>query len=164
MVGVIVTVLVMAAPVAFVAVNAGIFPEPLAAKPTAVLLFVHAKVAPTGTLANVVRGTDAPAQTLTLAGAVMVGTALTVTVVDEVQVIVPEVAVTVYVYVPAAAGAVNAGGFLTAEVYPEGPVHAYEYPAPAFVADKVKEPPAQTGPLLLAVTTQVPQGFGAVKV
>ena len=45
-VGVIVIVDVIGAVVAFVTVNEGIFPEPLAARPIAVLLFVHVNVVP----------------------------------------------------------------------------------------------------------------------
>jgi hypothetical protein len=49
-VGVTVIVDVMAAVVAFVAVNAGVFPLPLAAKPMAVLELVQVYVAPAGVL------------------------------------------------------------------------------------------------------------------
>ena len=53
-VGVIVIVAVIGADVVLVAVNAVTFPVPLAASPMAVLLFVHAKVAPDTVLATVV--------------------------------------------------------------------------------------------------------------
>jgi hypothetical protein len=44
--GVMVIVAVIGADVAFVAVNVGMFPDPLAASPIAVLLFVQVKVVP----------------------------------------------------------------------------------------------------------------------
>ncbi len=61
-VGVTEIVLVMAELVAFVAVNAGKFPVPLAPNPIAVLLFVQANVAPAGVLLNAVDGTATPGQ------------------------------------------------------------------------------------------------------
>jgi hypothetical protein len=53
---------VMAAPVALVAVNAGVFPDPLAASPIAVLEFVQEKVAPAGVLLNADAATVVPLQ------------------------------------------------------------------------------------------------------
>jgi hypothetical protein len=56
--GVMVIVAVTGAEVAFVAVKAGIFPDPLAERPMVELLFVQVKVVP-GTLPEiVVTGTD----------------------------------------------------------------------------------------------------------
>ena len=46
--------------VVLVAVKAGVFPEPLVAKPMAVLLFVQLNVAPAGVLAKLLAGTEAP--------------------------------------------------------------------------------------------------------
>ena len=65
-------------PVALVLVNEGTLPAPLAAKPMAVLLLVHAKVEPVGELAKVVNGTTAPAQIVSFGIAVTVGNGLTV--------------------------------------------------------------------------------------
>ena len=61
-VGVTVIVPLIAAPVALVALKAGTFPVPEPPKPIAVLLFVHAKVAPTGVLVNAPTGTASPGQ------------------------------------------------------------------------------------------------------
>jgi len=55
-VGVIVMVAVMGAVVVLVAVNEGTLPEPLAARPMAVLLFVQVKVVPLTGPDNVVAG------------------------------------------------------------------------------------------------------------
>ena len=71
-------VAVIGAVVAFAAVKAGGLPEPLAAKPTAILLFVQVKVVPATGPAKVVRGADAPLQKVWLATAVTVGVGLTV--------------------------------------------------------------------------------------
>ena len=46
--------------VVVVAVKAGVFPEPLAANPMAVLLFVQLNVAPAGVLVKLLAGTVAP--------------------------------------------------------------------------------------------------------
>ena len=46
--------------VVLVAVNADVFPEPLAANPIAVLLFVQLNVAPAGVLVKLLAGTEAP--------------------------------------------------------------------------------------------------------
>jgi hypothetical protein len=54
------------APVALAEVKAGTFPLPLAARPIAVLLFTHVKVAPVGTLAKLVAATIIPGQTVSL--------------------------------------------------------------------------------------------------
>ena len=48
----------------FAAVSAEIFPIPEAAKPVAVLLFVHEKVAPVGVLVKVVAAMLEPPQTV----------------------------------------------------------------------------------------------------
>jgi hypothetical protein len=61
-----------------VAVKEGIFPEPLAPRPTAVLLFVQVKVEPAGVLDNVTPATDALAQTVTFDIAFTVGLGFTV--------------------------------------------------------------------------------------
>ena len=61
-----------------VAVNAGVFPVPLAAKPMVVLEFVHAKVAPAGVEAKAEAATAPPLQTVMFAGAVMDGFGFTV--------------------------------------------------------------------------------------
>jgi hypothetical protein len=60
-VGVIVIVPVIGAVVAFVAVNDGIVPVPLAARPIAVLEFVQANVAPVGVLTGVTAATEVAA-------------------------------------------------------------------------------------------------------
>jgi hypothetical protein len=77
-VGVTVIVAVIAVVPAFVAVNAGVFPDPDAAKPIAVFEFVHAKVPPPGVLVNADAGTAPPLQTVMFAGTVTVGVGLTV--------------------------------------------------------------------------------------
>jgi hypothetical protein len=59
---VIVIVAVIGDVVAFVAVNEGILPEPFAARPIAVLLFVHVNVVPLTGPDKIVTGADAPAQ------------------------------------------------------------------------------------------------------
>jgi hypothetical protein len=48
--------------VALAAVNVGMLPEPLAASPIAVLLFVHVNVVPLTGPDKVVTGADAPTQ------------------------------------------------------------------------------------------------------
>ena len=63
-VGVMVIVALIEDDVALVAVNDGIFPDPLAASPIAVLLFVHVNVVPETAPDRVVAGTVAPAQKL----------------------------------------------------------------------------------------------------
>lgn len=77
-VGVAVMVLVIGPAVAFVAVNAGMFPLPFAASPIPVLELVHVKVAPAGVLANVLIGTASPAQNVKLGSGVAVGKGFTV--------------------------------------------------------------------------------------
>jgi hypothetical protein len=57
-----------------VAVNEGISPEPLAAKPIDVLEFVQVKVAPVGVLAKFVAATEIPLTTEIFVGTVTVGT------------------------------------------------------------------------------------------
>jgi hypothetical protein len=59
---VIVIVAVIGAVPVFVAVKEGISPEPLAARPIAVLLFVQVKVVPATGPASVFAGTVAPLQ------------------------------------------------------------------------------------------------------
>jgi hypothetical protein len=59
---VIVIVAVIGDVVAFVAVNEGILPEPFAARPIAVLLFVHVNVVPLTGPDKVDIGADAPTQ------------------------------------------------------------------------------------------------------
>jgi hypothetical protein len=71
-------VAVIGAVVALVAVNEGVFPVPLAAKPMAVLEFVHAKVAPAGVLEYEEAATVPPLQTVIFAGTVTVGLGFTV--------------------------------------------------------------------------------------
>ena len=61
-VGVTVIVAVIGAVVAFVAVNEGTLPEPLAARPIAVLLFVQVNVVPLIGPDKVVAGANTPAQ------------------------------------------------------------------------------------------------------
>jgi len=61
-VGVTVIVAVVGEVVALVAVNAGIFPEPLAASPILVLLLVHVNVVPVTVPDTFVIGAIAPAQ------------------------------------------------------------------------------------------------------
>jgi hypothetical protein len=66
-------VAIIAAVPAFVAVKDGIFAEPLAAKPIAVLEFVQLKVPPAGVLAKLVAVTVALLITVMFAGTVTVG-------------------------------------------------------------------------------------------
>jgi hypothetical protein len=61
-VGVIVIVVVIGDVVALVAVNDGRLPEPFAARPIAVLLFVHVNVVPLTGPDKAVAGADVPAQ------------------------------------------------------------------------------------------------------
>ena len=89
------TVAVIAADVVFVAVNTGVFPVPLAAKPIAVFEFVHANIAPAGVLASADAATDAPLHTVMFVGGVTDGKGFTVTVDTAVPVQLPVVAVTV---------------------------------------------------------------------
>jgi hypothetical protein len=79
-VGVIVIVALMDDVVALVAVNDGMSPDPLAARPMAALLFVHVNVVPETGPTKVVTGTVAPLQKLWLLTAVTVGVGLIVTV------------------------------------------------------------------------------------
>jgi len=62
----------------FVAVNEGTFPDPLAARPMAVLEFVHVQVPPAGILAKLVAETVPLLQTVILAGTITVGVGSTV--------------------------------------------------------------------------------------
>ncbi len=64
----------MAVVPAFVAVNAGTFPDPLAAKPMAVLEFVQVKAAPVGVLVKFVAVTEIPLTTSKFAGTATVDT------------------------------------------------------------------------------------------
>ena len=59
-VGVTFIVAVIGFDVVFIAVKTGVFPEPLAAKPIAVLLFVQINVPPAGVLVKLLVGTVAP--------------------------------------------------------------------------------------------------------
>lgn len=77
-VGVTVIVAVMGEPVEFVAVNVGIFPVPLAARPIAVLEFVHEYVVPATLLVNEPTERDVFAQTSLLVGTTTFGVGLTV--------------------------------------------------------------------------------------
>ena len=61
-VGVTVTVAVIGEVVAFVAVNEGTLPDPLAARPIAVLLFVHVKAVPPTGPDRLVPSATTPAQ------------------------------------------------------------------------------------------------------
>ena len=79
MVGVTVIVADMGLPVALVVVKEGTFPFPLAPRPMAVLLLVHAKVAPFGVLVNAVVAIVVPAHWLMSAGTVTVGPVFTTT-------------------------------------------------------------------------------------
>ena len=65
-------------PVAFVVVNEGVFPVPLAARPISVFEFVHAKVAPATGELNAEAATVLPAQAVTFVIAFTVGVGLTV--------------------------------------------------------------------------------------
>ncbi len=60
------------------AVNAGIFPDPLEAIPIVALELVQVKVPPVGVLVKLVAATTPVLQTVTLAGTVAVGIGLTV--------------------------------------------------------------------------------------
>jgi len=64
---------------AFVAVNEGIFPLPLAPNPIAVLEFVHVNVAPVGVLVNAEAETVAPLHTVILVIGSTVGIGLITT-------------------------------------------------------------------------------------
>lgn len=64
----------MAVVPAFVAVKAGTFPEPLAAKPMAGLEFVQLNVAPVGVLTKFVAATKIPLTTSKFAGTETIGT------------------------------------------------------------------------------------------
>jgi len=75
--GVTVIVDVIGVPPAFVAVNEGNPPVPLAAKPIPVFELVHVNVAPAGVLANVFAGTTAPAQYVRLDSGTTVGLGVT---------------------------------------------------------------------------------------
>ena len=77
-VGVTEMVAVMAAPVKFVAINAGVFPAPDAASPIAGLELVHVNVPPAGVLVNTDAGMLPPLQIVMFAGTVTVGVGLTV--------------------------------------------------------------------------------------
>lgn len=88
-------VLVMAAEVLLVAVNAGRLVVPEAPNPIPGLLFVQLKLAPAGVLAKVFAGTLTPLQTVMLDSGVTVGTPPTVTVTFAVLLQVPVDPVTV---------------------------------------------------------------------
>jgi hypothetical protein len=94
-VGVTVIVEVIGDAVALVAVNPGVPPVPLAARPIAVLEFVQLKVAPAGVLTNVLAAMAVPAHTAIFGSGVAVGFGFTVKVVTDEQVVAPTVAVTV---------------------------------------------------------------------
>jgi hypothetical protein len=85
----------IAAAVALVEVKDGTFPEPLAAKPIAVLLFVQVKVDPPILLVNEVLAMVAPGHTIILVGTVTFGNGLTVIVPITVVPTQPPVVVTV---------------------------------------------------------------------
>ena len=72
-VGVTVMVAIIAEDPLFVAVNEGIFPEPLAAKPIAALEFVQVKVPPAGVLTKFVAVTATLLSTIMFDGTVTVG-------------------------------------------------------------------------------------------
>jgi hypothetical protein len=74
-VGITIMVAIIAVVPVFTAVNCGTFPEPLEAKPIAVLEFVQAKVPPTGELTKLVAATIAWFATVLFAGTVTVGIA-----------------------------------------------------------------------------------------
>lgn len=65
--------------VGLVAVKAGMFPEPLAAKPIAVLEFVHVNVAPVGELVKTADGIKDPGQATILEGTIATGVGFTTT-------------------------------------------------------------------------------------
>jgi hypothetical protein len=71
--GVMVMVAVIGPDVAFVAVNVGMFPDPLAARPMAVLLFVQVNVVPLTGPDREVAVTLAPLQCVWFGTAVTVG-------------------------------------------------------------------------------------------
>lgn len=77
-VGVTVMVDVIGDAVALAAVNEAMLPVPLAASPMAVLELVHAKVVPVTALVKVAADTEAPAQSVELAGTVTAGVGFTV--------------------------------------------------------------------------------------
>jgi len=77
-VGVTVIVAVMGVVPGLVAVNEGTFPFPLAPRPMAVLLLVHANVAPGVVLVKFDAGTVAPLQTAILAGTLTIAMGFTV--------------------------------------------------------------------------------------
>lgn len=96
-------VLVIGALVALADVNAGKLPVPLAPNPIAVLLFVHAKVAPAGVLVKPVLGTATPGQCIWFAIGLTTGAeTVTADVAERTQLAVPKevVAVSVNVVVP----------------------------------------------------------------
>jgi len=68
--------------VPLVAVNNGTLPDPLAARPIAVLLFVHENVVPLTGPEKVVTGTVIPSQKFWLLIALTVGVGFTVTAVE----------------------------------------------------------------------------------
>ena len=76
--GVMVIVAVIGAVVLFVAVNDGMFPDPLAASPMAVLLFVQVNIVPLTGANKVVAVTLAPLQCVWFGTVVTVGVGLTV--------------------------------------------------------------------------------------
>ena len=77
-VGVTEMIAVIAAPVKFVATNAGVFPAPDAASPIARLELVHVNVPPAGALVNTDAGMLPPLQIVMFAGTVTVGVGFTV--------------------------------------------------------------------------------------
>ncbi len=77
-VGVTVMVAVIGAPVEFVPLKAAMFPEPLAARPMAVLELVQLKVVPATPLLNAVPAILSPLQMVMLAGTVTLGVGFTV--------------------------------------------------------------------------------------
>ena len=76
--GVTITVAVTESAVLFVPVNEGVLPVPLAARPIAVLEFVHAKVVPDVVLVKAEAATVAVLQTIIFAGTSTIGVGLTV--------------------------------------------------------------------------------------
>ena len=73
------TTLVIGLEVEFIALNEGIFPVPLAAKPIAEFEFVQLNVAVFGLAVTFVSATAFPAHTVIFEGATMVGSGLTIT-------------------------------------------------------------------------------------
>jgi hypothetical protein len=114
---------VIAAVVAFVAVNAGTLPTPEPPKPMAVLEFVHENVAPTGTLVNPANGTLPPLQTVIGPGTFTVGFGLITTVTVDEAVHPATLATTVYVPADVAVTPVILG-FCRADAKALGPVQA----------------------------------------